>query len=205
MKTLTSKFPLLSSLTVTLLAAAPLHAGVIAGDFADETLVGLNGLVDVGEYGTAFTGYYRVDVASGVSLTGFAVSTEAPDATTPRAGWSASNMSSAQWDTLFGAGNFLTFFGSSESRVNYYFLSATGAELDDATDQDQLIPGLWSDLESPEFFFGFGAASEFVAFGKNGAVVDYSLGRTSVPDASHTLALFSPALLGLAWLRRKVS
>jgi hypothetical protein len=205
MKLRTLKTSLLVATAVALLSAQSSQAGIIFADLADETLVGLNGLVEIGEFGSSTTGYYRVDVASGVALTGFAVSTEAPDASTPRAGWSASNLSSAEWDALFGAGNFLSFFGSSESRVNYYFLSGVGADIDDGNDQDQVVPGLWSEFDSPEFFFGFAAASEFVAFGKSGAVVDYSLARSSVPDASSTLALLSPALIGLAWLRRKVS
>ena len=202
MKPLAPKPYLLLAVTVASLAASPAQAGIIITDLADETLAGLNGLVTVGEFGNPTFGYYRVDVASGVALTGFAVSTDSSFAQTPRGGWSASNLDSTDWDALFGAGNFLSYFGSGEARVNYYHLD-TGLALDDDTDQDQLAPGMWSSLESAEFFFGFPPASQFVAFGKDNAVVDYSLARTAVPDAAGTLALFSPTLLGLGWLRRK--
>lgn len=177
-----------------------IQAGSIASESAAETLVGVNGLVVIGEFGDASTGYYRVDVTDGVALAGFAVSTEAIDATTPRAGWSALNLSSGEWDTL-GLGSFSSFFGAGETRVNYYFLSGVGAPLSDTDDQDQIPPGSgsWDALEIPEFLFGSSAASDFVALGKDGVVVDYSRQRTGVPDASSTFGLLSTALVALGW------
>ena len=187
-----------------LISQTPVQGGIIASESATEALVGVNGLVVIGEFGDAFTGYYRVDVADGVALTGFAVSTEAPDATTPRAGWSALNLSSGDWDTL-GLGTFSSFFGPGETRVNYYFLSGVGASLSDTDDQDQFPPGSgsWDALEIPEFLFGSSAASEFVAFGKDGVVVDYSRQTAGVPDASSTFGLLSTALVTLGWRCRR--
>ncbi len=157
---------------------------------ANEVITGTTGEIVVGEFagGDGF-GHYLIDILkSSTSISGFAVSSDAPNAAAFRDGWEGTHLSMIEWNagTPLGIGaslkttdigTFENLFGNSESGANLYF--SLNDVLTDASDHDQVTPGVWTD--EPEFVFFGDLASEFVAFGANGAIIDKSLARAT-PD-----------------------
>ena len=180
-----------------------------------NTLNGVNGLVDIGEFviddffdgpvpgdieedGMEASGGYFVHV-HGVEVFGFAVYPY-----TNRDGWYANFISAEAWDAgqvigLLGPllttdiGGFSSLFGDDEYANLYY--NVDGDNITDGSDTDH--PPFPSNPFEAEFFFSGGEmASDFVAFTQTGSPIDHSRALQPIPEPS-TFFLFGTGIVGL--------
>lgn len=146
---------------------------------------------------SATSGEYIVQNSSAnVSITGFAVSTQAPswvDSHTNRQGWTSYMWSEQVWNNNAGAtlGSFDALFGTQDSAV-FVYVAETG---------DYITAG----ETAGGFFFSAPLDSNFVAFGAGGAIIAQSLAPSAVPEPASLALVLAAGLAGLASRRRQAA
>ena len=194
----------LAASALSLVVGTSAHAGAPVSQVC-HLLSG--GSVQINECVIGISGDYAVTNNTSQDLFGLYISAEGTSNYSPwtvRNGWSATQMTEAQFNTAkpLGAGDFDSWFGTSDNVVNVYSLASSSPNsLQASTIVATGSPIAAHSQASGFYFYASQPTSNFVALNGAGNVVAQTF-SAAVPEAS-SLGMMAIGLAGLAGVLRR--